>query len=302
MSPSLSNDAAIEQSTVPVRRLSLRFSPEAIPHDWYAEDEHLSLLWSALSTLFPEGEQFFVDSVRHYKDHIDDPVLAADVTGFIGQEAMHSKEHAAFNAMLEAQGLDVAGDVHRELGRGLAFVRKLLGPEEQLAVTCALEHYTAILAEQLLEDPRHRANIHPDMLGLWVWHALEESEHKHVAFDVYQKVDGSYARRVALMLLTTAVFVPVVAVVHARMLRERRLLLDLRGTARTLRFFWLEPGLFRGLIPAYLDYFRPGFHPADRDTRALLAEWNARLFGEGGLLEKQLAQVRLPRVQRSALA
>lgn len=285
-----------DQSTVPVRRLDMRFSPEAIPHDWYAHDEHLSLFWSALSALFPEGEQFFVDSVRHYKDQITDPVLSADVIGFIGQEAMHSKEHAAFNAVLEAQGLTTATEAHRQLGIGLGRLRRILGPREQLAVTCALEHFTAILAEQLLEDPHHRANIHPDMLGLWVWHALEESEHKHVAYDVYETVDGSYLRRASVMIATTVIFIGVAALLHARMLNQRNRLFDVAGGLRTLRYFWGDPGLFRKLVPAYFDYFRPGFHPTDRDTVQLLADWQTKLFGEGGLLQKELSNVRVPKV------
>src|SRR5208282_1600816 len=152
--------------------------------------------------------------------------------------------------------------------------RRRLAPRGQLAVTCALEHYTAILAEQLLREVDHRDAGHESVRPLWIWHALEESEHKAVAFDVYEAMGGSYLHRVAIMLLTTAFFFGETANVH--------------GWLGAVDYFWGRPGLLRKLVPAYLDYFRPGFHPDDRDTTSLLKGWRERLFGEGGALKARL--------------
>lgn len=271
---------------IPRRKIDFDFDPEKVPRDYYAGDPIQSLIMTALSNVFPEGERFFVDSVLHYKDQIDeDPELAAAVKGFAAQEGMHSRAHAAFNAMARAQGLEVAKDLERKVKYLLRFRKKNAPPEARLAVTCALEHFTAIMAEQLLTDTAHRESLDPVVRDLWVWHALEESEHKAVAFDVFQKVCGSYAVRIRVMIIATLFFVGFITYSHVRMCAARGLLGDVRGHLRALDYLWIRRGLFRRLIPAYLDYFRPGFHPDDRDTTALLSDWRERLFGENGTLQ-----------------
>jgi uncharacterized protein len=273
---------------IPRRRLDFEFDPAAVPRDFYAGDPALSLVMASLSIVFPEGERFFVASVAHYRDRIDDPALAEAVRGFAAQEGMHAKEHGAFNAMLAAHGLGVAQDLERKVRKLLRFRTKTSPPAARLAVTCALEHFTAIMAEQLLTDSAHRDAIHPSVRGLWLWHALEESEHKAVAFDVYQKVDGSYLLRARVMALVTLFFVGFISYGHLRLLKARGLLGDVRGLLRAFDYLWLRPGVFRRLVPAYLAYYRPSFHPDDRDTTALLEEWRERLFGEGGALRARL--------------
>jgi hypothetical protein len=270
---------------IPRRDVELALDPAVVPRDWCANDAFQTTFLNALSLLFPEGERFFVESVKQHKEAVTDPELRREVAGFIGQEAMHGREHRAFNALLVAHGHAVAPAVDRRLKGFLMIVRKrILSPRSQLAVTTGLEHFTAMLAEALLARPDMRGDIHPTMQGLWLWHALEESEHKAVAFDVYRAAGGGYARRAAIMLLTTVVFFAVQAGVHARLMAERKILWKpwrwLRGATR----LWIYPGFLTRLVPAYLAYFRPGFHPNDRDTRALLAEWRGRLFDDRGAL------------------
>jgi predicted metal-dependent hydrolase len=266
-----------------MRQIDLDFDPSRVPQRWYADDLFLSLFFDSLSLLFPDGERFFVDSVRRFRSNLTDPTLLADVTGFIGQEAMHGRAHRAFNDTLAAQGLDLAPRL-RELRRLLDVARRILSPRAQLAVTCALEHFTAILAEQLLRRPDHRAAIDPSVRPLWLWHAYEESEHKSVAFDVYRTVGGTYALRIAIMLLTTVIFFAEVLNVHLRLLFAHRLLFLPRAWRAGLGWLLVRPGLLRRLVPAYFDYYRPTFHPSDRDTRALLDTWRTRLFDDAGAL------------------
>jgi predicted metal-dependent hydrolase len=271
------------------RRLDLDFDPSSVPRDWYGGDAHMTTMVSALSVLFPEGERFFVDSVRRYKRRVRDPELLAAVDGFIGQEAMHGRGHRAFNEMIRAHvDEEVVEGVDGQLRRLLGFFKATLPPAAQLAVTCALEHFTAILAEQLLGRDDHRDAIDESVRGLWLWHALEESEHKAVAFDVYQTIGGGYPLRVVVMATTTLVFFAEAIHVHARLLRARGELGNRRGWAGLRRRLWKRPGLLRLLVPAYLDYYRRDFHPDDRDTSALLREWQERLFGEEGELRDRL--------------
>lgn len=279
-------------TNIPVRRLELALDDANTPRDYYGDDVYLTTMWNALSVLFPEGEKFFVDSVRNFRDQIDDPELAAEIMAFVGQEAMHAKEHDLFTTLLDAQGQSVAPKVDVWLRGLLGRVRTHFSPANQLAVTCALEHFTALLAESLLEHETQYAMFAGRAQGLWYWHALEETEHKSVAFDVYEKVDGSYARRAFVMIIASAVFWAVAGTVYAQMLRERGALSSPRGLTRYARHYWGRGGVFSRLIPSYLAYFKPGFHPNDRDTSALVASWNERLFGEAGVLRAQLRQIR----------
>lgn len=275
-----------ERVGIPPRRMDFEFAEDTKRY-WYRDSAFLTTFWTTLSTLFPEGETFFVDSVRNYRDQVTDPILKAQVAGFIGQEAMHSKEHAAFNELADKHGFPAA-NLDRDLGVLLRLARKL--PKKvQLAATVCLEHYTAILAEQLLRDPSHQQNIQdPEAMKLWMWHALEENEHKIVAYDVYNLVSGSYLLRTITMLFTTFFFFSVVGLGHIRMLWADGKLFDLAGNLKGLWYLWSPKGLFPKLLPQYLDFFRPSFHPLDHDTVQLLEDWREKLLGEGGMLYDQV--------------
>ncbi len=271
---------------IPMRRMDFDFADQT-PRYWYDNDPFLSLYWATLSSLFPEGERFFVDSVRHFRGQITDPVLKAQIAGFIGQEAMHTREHQTINAAMTKMGVD-AERIDRQLKPLLGFVRKITTRRMQLAATCALEHFTATIAEQLLRDPEHQAKGEPAVLGLWLWHAFEENEHKAVAYDVYQKVGGNYPERVIVMGVTTLAFLTVTTWWHGQLLAREGELFNLRRNFRSAAYLWGRKGLFTRLLPQYLDYYKPGFHPNDHDTRELLVEWREKLFGENGMLRGQL--------------
>jgi predicted metal-dependent hydrolase len=133
-----------------------------------------------------------------------------------------------------------------------------------------------------------REELDPEVRGLWLWHALEEAEHKAVAFDVYKAAGGGYLRRTWMMLVTTAFFFAVQFIVHLRLMATRKILWRpwtwLRGIGR----LWIWPGHLTRLVPAYLAYFKPSFLPDERDTKELLARWETNLFGEQGDLRGRL--------------
>lgn len=275
---------------IPRRRLDFEFDPSKVPLDWCRDDAFLTTHLNALSLLFPEGERFFVEAVKAHADFVKDPALQAAVKGFIGQEAMHGKEHRAFNAMMQAHGFREAPVVEKKLRSFLQGVRKhVFGKKSQLAVTCALEHFTALLAEMLLANPAVQEEMHETVRQLWVWHALEESEHKAVAYDVYAAAGGWWGHRVAIMLVTTAVFFVAVAIVHAQLMKTRGILWKPWKWLAGINHLAIYPGYFTRLLPAYLHYFVPYFHPNQRDTSALLAKYREALFdAEHGTLAAQL--------------
>ena len=276
--------------SVPTRRISFEEGLADLPrHFADGGDLMLSHLAVSLSSLFPDGEDFFVKSVRHYRDQITDPDLKRQVSGFIGQESVHGREHREFNDRLAQLGYPTK--TYEWITRkGLALRWKLAPPIANLAVTAALEHFTATLAELVLtnEDVRDQFG-HDEVRNLFVWHALEESEHKAVAFDVYRAVGGGERLRIWTMKVIR-VGLPVVIGLQmlGSMVRDR-------GTyhpaalRKSWRRFRRSPLLSRAVWDQLREYDRRDFHPDDRDTVALVEQWRAELFGAEGTLNSRLA-------------
>lgn len=269
-----------------VRRMDFDF--EHLPRYWADGDPFLTHMLNALSATFPEGERMFIESVRAFRERVTDPELKKAVSDFIGQEAMHSKEHLAYNSYAKRHGIDL-GFIEDFVTRRVAFIQGRFPPIRQLAITCALEHFTAILAEQILTTPEMYEKLDPIARELWLWHAVEENEHKAVAFDVYEQMGGSYALRVRVMLLTTYFFIAHQLWFQARLLRADGKLWDLGMWARGMNTLWGRKGWFRKLVPAYLDYYRRDFHPWQHDTRALLAKWKRELDLDAHAVKKGAA-------------
>jgi hypothetical protein len=245
---------------------------------------------TVLSSVFPDGEDFFVRSVEAVRDRIQDPKLREDVEGFIGQESMHGREHRVLNEHLADLGYPTRA-IGVYIRKTLAFRERIQSEKFNLAVTAALEHYTATLAETLLGNPEARAEIDSEAVRyLLIWHALEEAEHKAVAFDVYRAVGGTERMRKAAMwvvhlnfLLETGTWT-VISLAQDPDARRHPLQL-LRGLWRMRR----SPFTSRRTVRQLFQYHRRNFHPNDRDTTALIAEWRSNLFGSDGTLTDLLA-------------
>jgi predicted metal-dependent hydrolase len=256
---------------------NLRFDVDAdIPRYWHAENRSVTAFFNNLSVFFPPGERFFIASVKAHREHVDDARLRAEVRSFCAQEGVHSREHVRYNRMLEAQGYPVVA-MERRVERLLAFVTRRSTKRRQLAVTCALEHFTALMAHSLLSKPDLLAGAHPVMAALWRWHAAEENEHKAVAFDVYRAAGGTYPERCAVMIGSTLVFWAKVVEQQLRLMRCDRTLFSLREWRALYSFLFVAPGGLRNLLGPYFAYFRPSFHPWDLDNRDLLEAWKAEL-------------------------
>lgn len=263
-----------EQVAIKPQRMGFEFG-EQVPNYWLDNSYTLSHTMNALSVLFPQGEQFFVDSVRYFRDCVTDPAKKAEVRGFIGQEAMHSLEHDAMNSHVRDQGMPVE-ELEKQLKIVLDLTRKL-PKRHQLAITCGLEHLTAMMADMLLERSDVRENMDETMRPLWVWHAIEETEHKGVAFDVFQEAGGTYAERTFYLAFSTAILGVVASYFTGRMMLSDHKNFSLRDGARGLWRMWGKNGTFSSLIPTWLDYFRPGFHPWQHDNSELIARFKAEI-------------------------
>lgn len=262
-------------SVTPIRR-DLEFHlPAKKVGRWHPAGPAHSLFMDTLSVFFPTGERFFINSLRPYRDKLKDPELVKAVTAFIGQEGMHGREHMEYNAKLAGAGLPV--DQQETLvDQVLDFTKARLAPEYQLAVTVALEHLTAILGDVLLREPRLLEGAEPEFAALWRWHALEETEHKAVAFDVFEQMVGkgprAYVIRTTALVTSTLMFWALVYPFWIQNLAARRQLGNWRSILNALKWQWLSPGGLRRTIPDWLDWFKPGFHPWHHDNRAFLEQ------------------------------
>lgn len=254
-------------ANIPVRRMDFEFD-DTIPKYWFDNNPMLTMLLTGLSCVFPEGERMFMRAVRHYQDQITDPELQKEVRAFIGQEAHHGKEHQAFNDFMAKKDLPIAR-IEAFVKKAIAFEEKNLSKERMLAKTCALEHFTAMFAEMILENPQFLDGIDDRLKPLWLWHAIEESEHKAVAFDVYQKTVDNYWVRSSEMAVTTVMFSFFTGLHTVELMRASGEQRNIKAIAQGLNKLLGKKGFFRGMLPHYLAYYRPDFHPNDRDSTQL---------------------------------
>lgn len=285
-----STPTATPDRAVPTRRISFEESLQDLPRHFAADgDLILSHLAASLSSVFPDGEDFFVRSVRHFRDDVTEPELKRDVAGFIGQEAIHGREHRALNDRLDQLGYPVKR-FERITEKALAFRERVAPPKANLAATAALEHFTATLAELILTDPETRELFgHDELRNLFLWHALEESEHKAVAFDVYRAVGGTERMRVWTMKGIRIGFLVGMSVqIVISLLGDRSTYRPGRLRA-SWRRFRRSPLISREVWDQLKEYDAPGFHPDDRDTSELVERWRAELFGDEGTLNDKLA-------------
>jgi predicted metal-dependent hydrolase len=261
---------------IPIRHPAQSLSRD-IPRHWMAGDAFATHFLNALSSTFPFGEAFFVRSVLHYRDQISEPGLLRKIRGFAGQEGEHSRVHDDHLEMLLAQGYTALATRNRFGDRITRWQNRRL-PKLSLTITAALEHLTALHARQLLSDPERRtAEMHPEMARLWRWHALEEAEHKAVAYDVLMQVAPSHSRRVVAMALNTLGLSIEVFDRLVYMLWKDGLLFKTKTWSSGWRFLFGEGGFLRGLGADYRAWYHRDFHPNEIDDRALI-EKNAPLI------------------------
>lgn len=260
-------------ATITPRNLRFDF-PETGDRPWCGGDPLRTAFFDGMSLMFPDGERMFIESVRDTADGIADPALLADIRDFTVQEGLHSREHRRFNDRVAARAPALVARLQSGVARRVALVGKYLKPDQRLAATVAAEHFTAILADYILRRPDLLAGADPEFARLWLWHAIEETEHKGVAFDVLAIRRGGFGgwwlrtRTMLLLTLSFSFFLSLHVVLLARVHAGGRL--GPRRTCRLIALFWSPKGIVPGTLGAWLAFFRPGFHPWDHDNRPLV--------------------------------
>ncbi len=267
------------KTPIPIRVRRMDYDIPELPRYWYRGNPWITHFMNALSTSFPDGERFFIHAVRNFESQITDPELRAQIRAFIGQEANHGKEHEAFNnALIEQHNLPLQSKMGFMKG-ALAYAKKRFHPREQLALTVGFEHFTAILANLMLKRVDDLDGLDAMYGDMFMWHAVEETEHKAVAFDVFQQVDGDYWVRVSGMAKATFFFLLITLRMQYSLLKHDNKLTDWRSALGFAKFLLFKPGMFTRIIPEYLDFYRPNFHPWQHDNLELIAELVEKLRG-----------------------
>lgn len=254
---------------IPVRHPRIDLTGGFAPQ-WLGGDAFRTQVFNALSMSFPIGEKYFIETVREAMPALSDPALLEDMRGFMGQEAVHSGIHRQFNAVLAAQGMV---NVVEPLAGWRVRHSRWLSLRSRLAIVMAYEHFTAVFGDAVLRDKGWLEGASEPMRLLWTWHALEESEHRAVAFDTYRALGGGSLRRVGWFL-----YVSLLLGVDTTV----QTLLNLRATGTLARLAtWRDAAAFllgrRGVLlhtaPHWFAYLRPGFHPRQNDTDELARRW-----------------------------
>lgn len=245
---------------------------EPLAGDWHGGHAFQTAFFNALSLSFPVGEKFFVDSVKHYLPRIEDSKLQRDAAVFVQQEYIHRREHQRYNEILaEVRGFDL-----QKLES--LYVREIERANEQpsiarLAATVVLEHITAMFAAGSMRNPRWMDGAHPVMADLWQWHAIEETEHKSVAYDVFLAVGGDRKLLRQVMRIVRLRFPYHVFLSICQMRRmEGKPVMSLSFWREGYEFLFGKSGVIREVAEDFRMFFRDDFHPWMIDNRELLRE------------------------------
>jgi predicted metal-dependent hydrolase len=251
---------------VPREKLDFGFDGN-IPKYWFDGDPFKSRLIDAMSVVFPEGEKFFIASVRNFREQVTNPRLKEDVKNFIRQESQHTMVHTLYNERLKRQGASIDRMVDRIAQKQQAFFearRRTYSQAFNLALTAASEHITSSMTHAFFDRRSILEYADPRMRALYAWHSIEEIEHKAVAFDVMRDVAKvGYFRRCAAMLMVLWTFNATTLVIARAMLKfdgfsEKECKRIFR---RGLLWLYGPAGLFSSSAGHLLSYFKPGYHP-----------------------------------------
>lgn len=278
------------KGSIPIRHLAIGFEGKKIDLSFYMNNQFATIFFATLSVFLTYGEDLVIETARHHREFIKDPALRQRVTSLIGQEAIHSKLHNEFNDAIV--DLEYPVKLYRFLGEEFFKHVFLRFPQPlKLSMMAGIEHFTAVLAEYMM---KHEQNFYysddAKTRALWMWHMLEESEHKDIAYDVYQILNGNYTLRAAGFFIALGTILGLIpfSTLLVPVLRKPQEMLTRKfwkdATRGVNLIFSPKDGVFGSTLGQIFDYLRPDFHPNDHDTTAYLEYYKQKLLNEGGAL------------------
>ena len=277
---------------IEVRKIPFEFTAD-IPPGWHPTQREWSHMVNGASLTMPYLEPFLNRTMREALDRIDDADLRADVDGFIRQEAQHYTNHQRYNEMLKANGYPELTAVEATFAADYAALEKR-SLEWRLAYSAGFETMTMGITEWLINEREELfRSANPTVTSFVLWHMVEETEHKSVAYDVYQTVSGRYWLRIAGLLWGS---------LHVGFMSRRAYIAMLkkdglwRSFASRLRLWKMVGRFFRKAGSAMLRALRPGYHPDKIDDPAWVDQWRRAYAGRAAgfvpLLNLDAEQIR----------
>jgi len=285
-----------KQTVVPIRHIDFDFDTSKAPKYCWDNNAWGSAFILTFSAFIPAGERFVIDAVRDFRDQSKDPELRQRTTGLSDQEAAHSKMHTEFNNMYNTKGLPINRLAKLSEKIYLGFLLPRLPKKTTLAIAAGIEHVTAVMAEgsfgKNIESINKLEGVTRDFL---VWHLMEELEHKSVAYDLYEEIDGGYVHRIFAFIFILAISIPFGLYALSHILKTHGF--SQGKSKNNIGKSYLRK-LISGSTSQYLDYFRRDFHPDDIDTTEMLEQWQETLFGKKGELSNLVTKVITPETKR----
>lgn len=254
---------------IEVRKIPFAFD-DNIPPIWNPAMPEWSHMANGASLAMPYLEPFLIKNIREALPLITDPELLEDARAFIGQEAQHFTNHRRYNEMLKRGGYPELAEVEASMTESYQRLSKR-SLNWRLAYTAGFETMTMGLTEWLINDRRKLfGGADPVVSSLILWHMVEETEHKSVAFDVFQAVSGSWLLRAMGLFYAS---------LHVGFLSRRGYLVMLKRDGRWARLssrlaLWrLVGSFFAKVSPAMLRSLQPGHHPDHSHDPVWVAQW-----------------------------
>lgn len=268
-------NAAVYFHRPPVVRRDLDFKLHEVPRFWFGNDPFKTRMFDALSLTFPDGERYFIESVRLFRDKIQDDDLKQRVADFIRQEAQHGIAHDVMNNLMQQQGMPVERFTTL-LKKIFKFELTKRSPQYNIAMTAAAEHMTALMADAFYSQKATLADAHPYVRALLAWHAIEEMEHRDVAFDVMKSVGEvpEHLRKSALAVTTILMFGFTlyranIMLTHDGFKTKTRLKMFAQG----LPWLFGRQGVLSSMVTPYLQWYKADFHPNQHPIIAQYDVW-----------------------------
>jgi len=245
-----------------------------IPKYWFASDPFMTRFWGGVFATFPEGERYFISSVRPFRDQVTNPRQRQEIRDFISQEGQHGVVHTEFNQILQTHGMPI-DKLIRYQHKVFNLLLNYFPPKFNLALTAACEHITALMMECFFEKKETMAMVDYRVRAMIAWHSIEEIEHKAVVFDVMNLAKVSYFTRMMAMVFLVFFFT-------LDSLRMTNFFLKKDGFSFFQRIKFISGGLKKlfgaqGMLApmgkSFLKYFSRDFHPWQQPTLAHYQVW-----------------------------
>jgi predicted metal-dependent hydrolase len=210
-------------SRAPIPRRPVRFEHrDDLELVWTPDWPELACVANAVSLLMPHVEPFLARSVRSVRDRITTPDLRRDLDAYVAQELSHHAQHREFNRRMVSLCPSL-GRIERWIDRVMGWLGRR-SPEFAVAFGAGGETVAYCTARWVA--PRMATlfrGADPVAASMFVWHLAEEVEHKRVAFDVFDEIDGS-RWRLARGMATAFAFLATFTIIStmAMLVRTRR--------------------------------------------------------------------------------